>query len=112
MFNEVILIGKLANKPVIKSTTNGIKMATAIIEVERPYRNNLGIREIDHVHCVLWKSLAEMVNDCCDIGSFVGIKGRIQSRSYENESNQSISTMEVKVENVCFVEKYMIDHSF
>jgi len=107
MFNEVIIIGKLANKPVLRATQNGVKMATAIIQVERPYRNNLGIRENDFINCILWKGMAQQVIDLCEIGSFLGIKGRIQSRSYENDENKTTTTFEVKVEHVSFLENYL-----
>jgi single-strand DNA-binding protein len=112
MFNEVIIIGKLVNKPVLKSTHNGVKMATVVIQVERPYRNNLGIRENDFINCVLWRGIAETVIDCCDVGSYIGVRGRIQSKTYENDQNKSVSTLEIKVEHVEFVGKYMVDNTF
>lgn len=108
MFNEVILIGKLVNKPFLKETQQGIKHASMVLQIERPYRNNLGIREIDYVNCILWKGIAAQVTDCCDVGSFLGVKGRLQSRTYENSENQSISSLEVKVEHIEFLDKYLI----
>lgn len=107
MFNEVIIIGKLASKPVLRATQNGTKMATAIIQVERPYRNNLGIKENDYINCLFWKALASQVIDCCEVGSYIGVKGRIQSRSYEDDENKSMTTFEVKVEHVSFIENYI-----
>lgn len=107
MFNEVILIGKLVDKPFLRETQQGVKLATMVIQIERPYRNNLGIREIDYVNCILWKSMASQVTDCCEIGSFVGVKGRLQSRTYENSENQSVRSLEVKVEHVEILDKYL-----
>lgn len=109
MFNEVIIIGKLASKPVLRATQNGTTMATAIIQVERPYRNNLGIKETDYINCLFWRGLASQVIDCCDIGSYIGVKGRIQSRSYEDDENKSITTFEVKVEHISLIENYIHD---
>ena len=108
MFNEIIVIGKLANKPIIKETPTGIKLATIVIDVERPFRNNLGIKDHDYINCVLWKGISEQVKDCCEIGSFLGIKGRLQSRTYETSENQTTTTMEVKVEHVEFLDKYLV----
>lgn len=107
MFNEVILIGKLACKPVIKTTGNGSKMASAVIEVERPYRNSLGVREKDYINCILWKGLAETILSCCEEGSFIGLRGRIQSRSHENNDKEDVNTLEVKVEHLSLLEKYI-----
>lgn len=106
MFNEIIVIGKLARIPVLRETPNGIKLATIVLEVERPYRNNLGIKEKDYINCVLWKGISSQVYECCTVGSFLGIKGRLQSKSYETE-NQTINSLEVKVEHVEFLDKYL-----
>ncbi len=108
MFNEVILIGRLADKPKVKETQNGIKLSTIVIEIERPYRNNLGIKDKDYINCVLWKGISETVNDCCDIGSFLGIKGRLQSKTYETSERQTTTVFEVKVEHVEFLDKYLV----
>lgn len=108
MFNEIIVIGKLVNKPVVKETQSGVKLSMIVIDVERPYRNNLGIKDHDYINCVLWKGVCEQVKDCCDVGSFLGIKGRLQSRTFETAENQSTTAMEVKVEHVEFLDKYLI----
>lgn len=108
MFNEIIVIGKLATKPVIKETPSGVRLSTIVIQVERPYRNNIGIKESDYINCVLWRGVSEQVSDCCDVGSFLGIKGRLQSRTYETSDNLTLTSMEVKVEHVEFLEKYLV----
>ena len=108
MFNEIIVIGRLANKPVMRETQNGIKLATIVLDIERPYRNNLGINDHDYITGVLWKGISQQVMDCCDIGSFLGVKGRLQSRTFESADNQSMTVMEVKVEHVEFFDKYFI----
>ena len=109
MFNEVILIGKLVNKPILKETSQGVRLANMVVQVERPYKNNLGIKEVDYVQCVLWRGIAAQVCETCDIGSFIGVKGRLQSRTHENSENQSVSIMEVKVEHIEFLDKYLIE---
>lgn len=106
MFNNVVIIGKLASAPTLRETQQGIKLATIVIQVERPFRNNLGIYDSDFISCVLWRGIASQVLDCCQVGSFIGIKGRLQSKTYENADNQTFTTMEVKVEHVEFLDKY------
>ena len=111
MFNEVILIGQLADKPYMRETQQGIRMATMVLRIERPYRNNLGVRETDLINCVLWRGIAHQVVDNCDVGSFIGVKGRLQSKTYENSDHQSISLLEVKVEHVELLDKYFYKKS-
>ncbi len=109
MFNEVILIGKLVNKPMLKETNQGVRLANMVIQIERPYKNNLGINETDYIQCILWRGIAAQVCETCHIGSIIGVKGRLQSRTHENSENQSISIMEVKVEHIEFLDKYFIE---
>lgn len=109
MFNEVILIGKLVNKPILKETSQGVRLANMVIQIERPYKNNLGIKETDYIQCVLWRGIAAQVCETCNIGSIIGVKGRLQSRSQENSENQSVSVMEVKVEHIEFLDKYLLE---
>lgn len=108
MFNEIIIIGKLAKKPVMKETSNGGKMITMVIDVERPYRNNLGIKDHDFISCILWKGIGQQVIDCCEIGSFLGIKGRLQSKTYETSQHLTSTIMEVKVEHIEFLDQYFV----
>ncbi|MEG0366728.1 MAG: single-stranded DNA-binding protein [Coprobacillus sp.] len=108
MFNEIIVVGRLATKPIVKETPNGVRLSTIVVQVERPYRNNIGIKESDYINCVLWKGISDQVNDCCDVGSFLGIKGRLQSRTYETSENLTSTSMEVKVEHVEFLDKYLV----
>ncbi len=108
MFNEIIIIGKLANKPCIKETANGVKLATIVLDVERPYRNNLGIKDHDYISCVLWRGISEQVRDCCDVGSFLGIRGRLQSKTFESADQTTTTILEVKAEHVELLDKYLV----
>lgn len=108
MFNEIIVIGKLANKPFLKETSNGVKLATIVLDVERPYRNNLGIKDHDYISCVVWKGLCQTILDCCDIGSVLGVKGRLQSKTFETSDHMTSTIMEVKVEHVEFLDHYFV----
>lgn len=106
MFNEVVLVGKLANEPVLKETGNGTKLATAVLEIEKAFKNGVGVIESDFVTVVLWRGIAEALIDCTSLGSIVGVKGRLQTRTYETSDTQRITTMEVVAERVNFMDKY------
>lgn len=107
MFNEVVLVGKLANEPALKETTNGTKLATAILEIEKGFKNGVGVIESDFVTVVLWRGIAEALIDCTSKGSMIGIKGRLQTRTYETSDTQRVTTMEVVAERVSFMDKYL-----
>ncbi len=46
--------------------------------------------------------------DCCEAGSFLGIKGRLQSKTFETPDHLSTTIMEVKVEHVEFLDRYFM----
>lgn len=107
MFNEVVLVGKLVNEPVLKETGNGTKLATAVLEIEKGFKNGVGVIESDYVTVVLWRGIAEALIDCTHLGSIIGVKGRLQTRTYETSDTQRITTMEVVAERVSFMDKYL-----
>lgn len=106
MFNEVILIGKLVTKPMLKETQGEPELTNMVLKVQRPYNGHTGRKEFDYIQCVLWKGIAAQICDTCDIGSFIGVKGRLQSKSYMQSQSIENSIMEVKVEHVEFLDKH------
>ena len=107
MFNEVVLVGRLAKKPVLKESNSGTKLSVAVLEIEKGFKNGVGVYEYDFVSVILWKGLAESVNDCAEVGSIIGVKGRLQTRTYETSDSQRITTMEVVGERVQFLDKHL-----
>ena len=61
-----------------------------------------GEYETDYIPCVLWKGVAESTTQYCKKGDLVGIKGRIQSRSYETEEEKRY-VVELIAEKVTFL---------
>ena len=47
MLNQVVLVGKAVGVPSLKETSNGIKYAELILEIERNFKNTQGDFETD-----------------------------------------------------------------
>lgn len=107
MINEVVIVGKVAKNPTLKEVSGGTKLSTVIVEVEKAFKNGVGVIESDFVTVVLWRGIAEAVVDITEIGSMIGVKGRLQTRTYETSENKRITTMEVVAERVTFLDKYL-----
>lgn len=107
MINEVVLVGRMANEPTMKEMLNGTKMATTVLEIEKGFKNGLGVVESDFVTVVLWKGIADMLMDCAKKGSMIGVKGRLSTRTYETSESQRITTNEVVAEKLTFLDKYV-----
>lgn len=103
MLNQIVLVGKIKEIKGLKETSTGIKFMNLVLEVERSYKNADGIFESDIISCSLWRSLAESFQGTCDVGSVVGVKGRIQSYPYTNEAQEVYYRYEIIAEKVSII---------
>ena len=104
MINRVILTGRLTDNPELKYTTSGNAVATFNLAVNRQFRSQNGEREADFIRCIIWRKSAENFSNFTHKGSLVGIEGRIQTRSYENQQGQRIYVTEVIVDSFSLLE--------
>lgn len=101
--NSVLLVGRLTQDPEVKEIENGSLRTIVNVAVSRNYRNSEGVYETDFIKCVLWNGIASATKDYCHKGDVVGIKGRLQTRSYENENKEKRHIMEVIADKVTFI---------
>lgn len=85
MLNQIVLVGRVKEMPVIKETSHGNKVATLIMEVERNFKSTTGEVEYDDFQVTLWRGMAEECENNCVVGALVGIKGRLQANNYVKE---------------------------
>ena len=102
MKNMVCLIGRISNDIEIKKTENEKNHSIITLAVQRDYKNSEGLYETDFIRCSLWNGIANQVCEYCHKGDLVGIKGRLQNRSYE-EDNETKYITEVIVDKVSFL---------
>lgn len=104
MINRVILTGRLTNNPELKYTTSGNAVATFNLAVNRQFKNQNGEREADFIRCIIWRKSAENLTNFTHKSSLIGVEGRIQTRSYENQQGQRVYVTEVIVDNFALLE--------
>ena len=64
----------------------------------------MGQPEVDFINCVSWNKTAELMNQYLSKGALIGIEGRIQTRSYDNQQGQKVYVTEVITDSVQFLE--------
>ncbi|MCE2227852.1 single-stranded DNA-binding protein [Streptococcus thermophilus] len=104
MMNSVCLVGRMTKDAELKYTGNNIAVATFNLAVNRPFKNDNGERETDFINCVIWRKQAENLANWAKKGALIGITGRIQTRSYENQQGQRVYVTEVVAENFQMLE--------
>lgn len=108
MLNNTVVVGRIVKSPELKETENGKKVANITLAVPRSYKNNEGEYETDFIPCVLWSGIAENTVNYCKTGDLVGIKGRVQSRTYETDEARHY-VVELVAEKVTFLSSKKAD---
>ena len=104
MINQTVLVGRLANEVKLKYTPNNQAVATFSLAVNRNFKSQNGEREADFINCVIWRQQAENLANWAKKGALIGITGRIQTRSYENQQGQRVYVTEVVADNFQLLE--------
>ncbi|MDN6968695.1 single-stranded DNA-binding protein [Oenococcus sp. UCMA 17063] len=104
MINRVVLVGRLTRDVELRYTGNGDAVGSFTIAVERNFTNRAGEREADFISCVIWRKPAENFANFTGKGAMVGVEGRIQTRTYDNNQGQKVYVTEVVVDNFQLLE--------
>ncbi|GGH80358.1 single-strand DNA-binding protein [Pullulanibacillus pueri] len=104
MINRVVLVGRLTKDPDLRYTPNGAAVANFTIAVNRPFTNQQGDHDADFIPVVVWRRQAENTANFVGKGSLVGVEGRIQTRSYDNNEGRRVFVTEVVADSVQFLE--------
>lgn len=104
MINNVVLVGRLVRDPELRYTPNNQAVATFSLAVNHNFKSQNGEREADFINCVIWRQQAENLANWAKKGALIGITGRIQTRSYENQQGQRVYVTEVVAESFQLLE--------
>ncbi|MFV0558909.1 MAG: single-stranded DNA-binding protein [Enterococcus sp.] len=104
MINNVVLVGRLTKDPDLRYTASGSAVATFTLAVNRSFTNQNGDREADFINCVIWRKSAETLANYARKGTLLGVTGRIQTRSYDNQEGKRVYVTEVVAENFQLLE--------
>lgn len=103
MINRVILTGRLTDHPQIRMTPNS-KVASFTLAVNRRFQQQ-NQPQADFIRCVVFGRLADVVEQHIPKGMLIGVEGRIQTGSYEDQqTGRRIYTTDVVCDAVEFLE--------
>ncbi len=87
----VILFGRLTKEPDLRHTGGGTPVANIAIASNRSYTVNNEKKEIvSFFNCIAWNKLGEIIAQYCKKGNRIGIEGRLQQRTWEDQSGTKI----------------------
>lgn len=103
--NKVILLGRLTKNVETRYTqTNNALVATFTLAVNRRFAKEGEERQADFINIVAWGKTGEFSSKYFKKGLQVAVVGRLQNRSYEDNSGQKKYITEVIAEEVYFAD--------
>ena len=104
MINSICLVGRMTKDAELRHTPSNVAVATFTLAVNRNRKNENGEREADFINCVIWRQQAENLANWAKKGALIGVTGRIQTRSYDNQQGQRVYVTEVVAESFQLLE--------
>ncbi len=103
--NKVILMGRLTKDPEVRYTqANNTLVASFSLAVNRRFARPGEERQADFINIVAWSKLGEFCSKYFRKGQQVGIIGRIQTRTWDDDQGQKHYITEVVAEEAYFAD--------
>ena len=103
MMNNFFGVGRLVADPEVKESENGKKYSNFTIAVQRSYKNAAGVYDADFLDVVAFGPMAETTSEYCKKGDIIGIKGRVETSSYENEDGEKKKSTQIVADRISFI---------
>ena len=87
----------------MRKTANGASVVSFTVACTRRFKQE-GQPDADFINTVAWNKTADIVSQYTHKGSLVGVEGRIQTRSYDDQSGKRVYVTEVVADSVQFLE--------
>lgn len=86
--NKVMIIGRLGTEPELRYTSSGCAVTTFRVASSRQWKDSNGElrEETEWFNIVTWNKLAEICNQHLNKNTRVYLEGRLQTRSWEDQS--------------------------
>ena len=100
--NKVMLIGNLGKDPEVRAIPSGVKVANFPIATSESYTGKDGnrVEKTEWHNIVMWRGLAEVAEKYLKKGNPVFIEGRLQTRSWDDQSGQKRYMTEIVADNM------------
>ena len=103
--NKVILMGRLTKDPEVRYTqTNNTLVCNYSLAVNRRFARQGEERQADFFNIVAWGKTGEFCSKYFKKGQQVGVIGRLQTRSWDDDNGQKHYATEVVAEEVYFAD--------
>lgn len=106
--NKVLLIGNLTRDPELRSTPSGQSVANFSVATNRVWKDPQSGEKKEAVefhNIVMWRRLAEIAGQYLHKGSKIFLEGRLQTRSWQDQSGNKKYMTEIVAENMQMLDR-------
>lgn len=98
--NKISITGRITKDIDIRKTQNGRSVVELFVAVQRERKNQNGEYPVDFFKVVCWEQKAEYLNSYAKKGTLLGITGRLETNSYQNQEGKRITDTFIQAEQV------------
>ena len=103
-FNKVILGGRIARDPELKTTQSGLSVTQFSIAVNRKSTKDQQAPQADFFNVTAWRNTAVFITKYFRKGSSICITGSLQTRSFTDKNGAKREVTEVLADEAYFVD--------
>lgn len=100
--NKAMIIGRLTRDPEVRTTPNGAKVASFGLATNFRWTDATGQKkeQVEYHNIVVWRKLADVVEQYLKKGSQVYVEGRLQTRTWDGQDGKKNYRTEIIVDNL------------
>jgi len=104
--NKAMLIGNLGDDPELRYTGSGTAVCNMSLATNETYTDDDGneVQNTEWHDVVAWGRLGEICNEYLQKGSQVYFEGKLQTRSWEDQDDNTRYSTEVKAQEMMFLD--------
>jgi len=106
-YNRVILVGRVGRNPDMRATPQGVPVANFSLATTETWRDKTSSERKQRTEwhrVVAFNKLATFVGNYIIQGRLILVEGRIQSRDWMDKNNQKRTTVEIRADQILFME--------
>lgn len=106
--NKALIIGNLTRDPEVRTTTGGANVASFGVATSRRWKDKTSgepKEQTEFHNLVAWGRLSEIVAQYLKKGSKVYVEGRLQTRSWEDQTGTKKYRTEIIAENLIMLDR-------
>lgn len=105
--NKAMIIGNLTRDPESRSTADGTSVCSFSVATSMIWKDQSGNRQerVEYHNIVAWRRLAEICGQYLRKGSKVYVEGRLQTRSWDDQSGIKRYKTEIIADNLIMLDR-------